>query len=124
MQKLDYTGIGMRIRRARKEKGMSQGSLAKECGICLSFMGHIERGTRCMSLETFANICKILDADADSILWGTERLPDAVLDMWKLSSPEKEKRKKAEGKEEGRGFDSYEVYVRIMKSVAEIMNGN
>ena len=72
-----------------------------------------------MSLETFANICKILDAEADSILWGTKRLPDAVLDMWNLSVPDKEKKKKAGG----RNYDSYEIYVRIMKSVAEIMNG-
>lgn len=119
MQKLDYVSIGMRIRKARKEKGLSQDSLAKKCGICLSYMGHIERGTRCMSLETFANICKILDAEADSILWGTKRLPDAVLDMWNLSVPDKEKKKKAGG----RNYDSYEIYVRIMKSVAEIMNG-
>ena len=84
MQELDYAGMGMKIRKARKEKGMSQDKLAKECGICLSFMGHIERGTRHMSLETFADICKILGKDADSLLWGTEHPADAVLDLWNL----------------------------------------
>ena len=39
--------------------------------------------------------------------------------MWNLSVPDKEKKKKAGG----RNYDSYEIYVRIMKSVAESMNG-
>lgn len=125
MQKLDYTSIGMRIRKARKAKGMSQGILAKECGICLSFMGHIERGTRCMSLETFANICKTLDADAGGILFGEEYAPASVLDMWKLSdkSQKRQSAKKA-AREGAQTADSYAMYVRIMKSVAEIMNEN
>ena len=44
---------------------------------------------------------------------------EAVLDMWNLSVPDKEKKKEAGG----RNYDSYEIYVRIMKSVAESMNG-
>ncbi len=123
MQDLDYDGIGMRIRKARKEKGLSQGMLAKECGICLSFMGHIERGTRCMSLETFANICKILDMDADELLWGVPHASESVLDMWNLSDKAGKKLNKNKGYEAGdRKADSYAMYVRIMKSVAEIMN--
>ncbi len=107
MQELDYAGIGMRIRKARKEKGMSQDELAKECGICISFMGHIERGTRRMSLETFANICMILESDAGELLMGTPKLSDHTLEMvWNKNARKKE---------------SYEMYVSIMKSVAEIM---
>ena len=64
MQELDYEEIGARIRNVRKAKGLSQKALAEECGICLSFMGHIERGARRMSLETFANICEILDTNS------------------------------------------------------------
>lgn len=116
MQELDYIGIGERIRKERKARGMSQTELAKKCGICLSFMGHIERGTRRMSLETFANICKILDLDADKLLWNEEHQPDSVRNMWNLSDS---KAKKRSGKATA---DSYAMYVRIMKSVAEIMN--
>lgn len=57
---LDYGRIGMRIRQLRKVKGWSQDELAKKCGISMSFLGHIERGTRIMSLETFVSICKYL----------------------------------------------------------------
>lgn len=107
MQELDYASIGMRIRKARKEKGMSQDELAKECGICLSFMGHIERGTRHMSLETFANICIILESDAGELLLGIPKPSDHALEtVWNSTADKKE---------------SYDMYVSIMKSVAEIM---
>ena len=99
----------MRIRQARKTKGWSQGELAKQCGISMSFLGHIERGTRIMSLDTFVNLCVALGTDADELLWGVAHPSDTrLVDMW--------------GKTERKGADSYSMYVRIMKSVAEIMN--
>ncbi len=70
MKELDYRKIGMRIRHVRKAKSWSQDELAKKCGISMSFLGHIERGTRIMSLETFVNICGALDTNADALLWG------------------------------------------------------
>ncbi len=112
MNELDYGRMGKRIRQVRKAKGWSQDELAKRCGISMSFLGHIERGTRIMSLETFVNICSALDAGADELLWGVAGPSDAVLDMWNPSDK----------KEGGKVDDSYSMYVRIMKSVAEIMN--
>ncbi len=123
MRELDYGKMGMRIRQVRKAKGWSQDELAKKCGISMSFLGHIERGTRIMSMETFANICEALDADADELLWGATHLSASVLDLWNLSDKDK---KKVNGKTGNAGSgtsDSYGMYVRIMKSVAEIMNG-
>lgn len=126
MYGLDYEKIGIRIRQVRKAKGWSQDELAKKCGISMSFLGHIERGTRIMSMETFANICGALESGADELLWGVAGPSDAVLDMWNL--PDKDKngiRKKLDRKQEP-GLsrdDSYAMYVKIMKSVAEIMNG-
>lgn len=65
-----------------------------------------------MSLETFVSICSALDAGADELLWGVTQPSDAVLDLW---NP-------ADKKTDGKVDDSYAMYVRIMKSVAEIMN--
>ena len=65
-------------------------------------------------LETFVNICLALDTDADEMLWGVAHASNAVLDMFR--SPDSEQ------KEKKRESDSYSMYVRIMKSVAEIMN--
>lgn len=115
MRELDYGRVGMRIRQVRKVKGWSQDELARRCGISMSFLGHIERGTRIMSLETFVNICGALEADADELLWGEVRPSDAVLDLWAPSG------QKPDGGKH-RDADSYALYVKIMKSVAEIIN--
>ena len=118
-RELDYGKMGMRIRQVRKTRGWSQDALAKKCGISMSFLGHIERGTRIMSLETFVNICMALEADADELLWGVPHPSDAVLELWDASD-QKQKQKKIKNKE--KQSDSYAMYVRIMNSVAEIMN--
>ena len=109
MQKLDYAKMGMRIRQFRKAKGWSQEVLARKCEISMNFMGNIERGTRKMSMDTFASLCMELGADADTLLWGRVKPSEtAIQSMW--------------GKQEKIGEDSYSMYVQIMKSVAEIMN--
>ncbi len=118
MKELDYAKMGMRIRQVRKVKGWSQDTLAKKCGISMSFLGHIERGTRIMSLETFVNICGALEAGADEILWGRAHPSEAVLDLW---NP-KDSGKTALEEKPAHVQDSYAMYIRIMKSVAEIMN--
>ncbi len=111
MRELDYGKMGMRIRQLRKTKGWSQEELAKKCGISMSFLGHIERGSRIMSLETFVNICGALEADAGELLWGEVHPCGAVLDLWE---PSAQKPKEM--------ADQYSIYVKIMKSVAEIMS--
>ena len=116
MKELDYGKIGMRIRQLRKVKGWSQEELAKSCGISMSFLGHIEWGTRIMSLETFVSICSALDAAADELLWGVAHPSDTVLDLWQPS------KKDAAALPKKKDADSYSMYIRIMKSVAEIMN--
>lgn len=121
MRELDYAKMGGRIRQVRKAKGWSQDTLAKKCGISMSFLGHIERGTRIMSLETFDHICQALDADAGELLWGeVHSILNAALDMWEPSG--RAAGKKAAGGGSAGGTDSYAMYVKIMKSVAEIMN--
>ena len=120
MKELDYSKMGMRIRQVRKIRGWSQGELAKKCGISMSFLGHIERGTRIMSLETFVNICGALEADADELLWGVAHPSDSLQAVWGQPEHGRSSRADVSGRE---GYtDSYSMYVRIMKSVAEIMN--
>lgn len=110
MEQLDYIKIGQRIRQARKSRGWSQETLAAKCDISLSFMGHIERGTRNMSLDTLACICSVLETGADELLWGVIHPENFNLpDIWKSSQRQ--------------GFDNYQMYVKIMKSVAEIICG-
>ena len=105
---LEYGRIGQRIRQARKKKGWTQQMLAGKCGISLSFMGHIERGTRFMSLDTFAILCDQLEMNADELLWGPQPEEYGLPDMWKQSKLQ--------------NTSNYGMYTEIMKSVAEIMS--
>ena len=67
---VEYIKIGQRIRNQRKKKMLTQEQLAELTGISLSFVGHIERGTRAVSVETLARICKALEADMHYIVFG------------------------------------------------------
>lgn len=111
MRELDYEKMGMRIQQVRKAKGLSQDKLAKKCGISLNFMGHIERGTRKMSMDTFVNLCGELEMEADTLLWGNaQHLEAEMQDGW--------------GFVEQEDMDTYLVYRRIMRSVATILKGD
>ena len=105
---LQYGRIGQRIRRARKQKGWTQQMLAEKCSISLSFVGHIERGTRYMSLDTFAVLCDTLEIDAEELLWGPRPEEYGLPDMWKQSKLQ--------------NSGNYGMYTEIMKSVAQIMS--
>ncbi len=120
MKELDYSKMGMRIRQIRKAKGWSQDDLAKKCGISMSFLGHIERGTRIMSLDTFTALCGALGAGADELLFGIAYPSDALAGLWQAQ--ERQADVTTGRAADRRSADSYSMYVRIMKSVAEIMN--
>lgn len=53
---IDYFIIGKQIRNCRKQKKMSQATLAELINISPSFMSCIENGNRIMSLETLVSI--------------------------------------------------------------------
>lgn len=109
MQELEYEKIGARIRRIRETKGWSQKKLAEKCGVSLNFIGYMERGTRHMSLDTFARLCKVLEISADTLLWDYPRLFETeIQSVWGQASEMEE--------------NSYSMYVKIMKSVADILN--
>lgn len=63
-----YDGLGKRIRQQRTLAHMTQEKLAEEAGISLSFLGHIERGTRKASLDTVVRICNALKCSPQILL--------------------------------------------------------
>ncbi|MGI6184359.1 MAG: helix-turn-helix domain-containing protein [Candidatus Fimadaptatus sp.] len=65
---MDYEGLGMRVRRARKLAGLTQSELAEKLGISTSFLGHIERGSRKASMDTIVKISNELTVSLDSLL--------------------------------------------------------
>lgn len=68
-----YRAIGERIRARRRHMGLTQQQLALQLGISLSFLGHIERGTRVLSVDTLVRFTQVFDCSADELL-GTGRV--------------------------------------------------
>ena len=65
---LNYERLGSRIRRLRKAKDFTQELFAERCGISTAYIGHIERGTRKLSVETLSCIAKELNTSTDYLL--------------------------------------------------------
>ncbi len=65
---LDYSGIGVRIRRLRKAQGLTQQSLAELSEQEPSNISHIERGATKLSLPTLVNIANALGVTVDELL--------------------------------------------------------
>ncbi len=65
---MDYIALGKRIRAARNSCQLTQAELAEKVGVSVSFIGHIERGTRIVSLDTFTRICQALEASPNALL--------------------------------------------------------
>ena len=65
---MDYKGLGQKVKTKRKTLGITQERTAESAGISAVFWGHIERGTRILSVETLRSICKVLDMSADFLI--------------------------------------------------------
>lgn len=107
---LDYSNIGSKIKSTRLSKKLSQETLAEKCNISTSFLGHIERGTRKMSLETLVSIASVLNISVDYLLsdslYKNDSSLNAILDYAKNNSTEK----------------NYENFIKIVKILLEGIN--
>lgn len=66
---IDYAALGARIRQARQNKGLTQEALGEACQLSTAHIGHIERGTRIPSLESFYQIATVLQVSTDFLLF-------------------------------------------------------
>lgn len=60
--------IRIQLIEAIKQSGMTQTELAKRIGVCQQAIGQYLHQKKMPSLETFANLCAVLDLDANEIL--------------------------------------------------------
>lgn len=65
---IDYNAIGIRIRRIRKERGLTQQRLAEMSNLEPSNISHIERGATKLSLPSIINIANALGVTVDDLL--------------------------------------------------------
>lgn len=59
---------GERIKKARKEKNMSQKELAEKIGVSASMIGQYENGLRNPKIETIQRIAYVLDVNTYSLV--------------------------------------------------------
>lgn len=70
---LDYTEIGRRIARRRKELGLRQVEVCERAGINDKYLSCIERATSIPSLEVVMRLALALDTTPDEFLTGSVR---------------------------------------------------
>lgn len=66
-EKLSYL-VGMRVREYRIQRNMSQENLALTAGIHPDFLGRMERGERCPSVDTLNKVCDGLKISMSQLL--------------------------------------------------------
>lgn len=62
--------IGKRIKKIRENMGMTKESFAKQLGISGQYLGLIEHGKNCLSIEKLKILCDFTNLSADYILFG------------------------------------------------------
>ncbi len=85
MYNIDYKEVGKRIRAERRKQDLTQEKLAEMANISDSFLGHIERGGRTLSIETLAKLANALNLSIEYIICGEfnyqpDMLPSEILD--------------------------------------------
>ncbi len=71
---MDKKQFGMRINRARKDRGLTAEKLAEACNINATYLRQIEGGKKLPSLPVFATLCREMRVSPNFIL------PDLVED--------------------------------------------
>ncbi len=60
--------IQTRVAEAIRQSGLTQTELARRLGIGQATVAHYVKGDKMPALDTFANLCAVLDLDANDIL--------------------------------------------------------
>ena len=84
---IDYKIIGKRIKRFRKQAGLTQESLAEKLDISVSFQSRLERGAAKISLEKLVQTAECLNIPVSQLISGTKENTDDYLsaDIFKIT---------------------------------------
>ncbi|MBQ3110803.1 MAG: helix-turn-helix transcriptional regulator [Clostridia bacterium] len=90
----NYVALGERVRKARKQKHITQEQLAELCNLSTAHIGHIERGTRALSIESLIMLAQVLEVTTDYLLLDITNLPpqNLLTPLHSLSGLSQEKR--------------------------------
>ena len=65
---ITLTQIQIKLAEAIKQSGMTQTALAQKLNVRQQTISHYVKGDKMPALDTFANLCAILDIDSNDIL--------------------------------------------------------
>ena len=65
---MNYSDIGIRIRKRRKELELTQEQLAEKCDLSVTHMSHIETGSTKLSLPTLVRVANVLNTSLDELV--------------------------------------------------------
>ena len=68
---MNYIIIGDRIRKARKEKEMTQEEFAEKMGISVGYVNQIETGKKCFNLKRFKQAGELFDKPVSYFIEGS-----------------------------------------------------
>lgn len=77
--KLDILEVGKRIRKCRKQLGMTQEMLAEKCDLTPQFISYAETGQREIRIGSLQKIAKSLNVSCDFLLTGEKIDKDLLL---------------------------------------------
>ena len=63
-----YPSIGKKIRKYRKERGMTQEELAEKLDLSINYVGALERAEKNLTVMNLINIANVLGVTADMLL--------------------------------------------------------
>lgn len=70
--RLDYPEIGRQVRRLRRQRGWSQAKLAERADLSDTYISHIERATKQVSLNALLRLAAALEVTLDQLLSGSQ----------------------------------------------------
>ncbi len=89
---IDYTALGRRIKEKRISNKLTQEQLGEKCELSSAHIGHIERGTRILSVDVLFRIAQELGVSIDYLLFDSVE-NDNILNNLTPILKNKEKRK-------------------------------
>ena len=68
---VDYSAIGKRIKKKRKELQLTQENLAEALAVSIGYVSQMERGITKINLDTLSEIAAYLSCDVAELITGT-----------------------------------------------------
>lgn len=115
-------GIAKRIKELREHHKLSQKELGDKIDKTPSMVGHYEKGSRGVPLDTLRELCKIFDVSMNYLLEGKE--DETVIDIFKDDLPEELQGLKIEYLQLSKELQDKKISPEKVRRIIEIIDMN